>query len=107
MQFYNNRNLKRLRKSEETPIKHSCLYDDELGVYILISNKMEEELKDEFCEAEVEVFTSEDYIKSRDRSKAISEYIKRDRYKGKPTGCHLSLNFLSSERIKQILIQKP
>ncbi len=107
MQFYNKRNLKRLKKSEEIPVKHSCLFDDDLGVFLLISDRQEEELKDEFCESELDIFASEDYIPSRKRSNAISEHIRKDRYKGKPTGYHLTLNALSSERIRQVLLTKP
>jgi len=104
MQFYSKYNQDRINKSESPPLRHSCLYSDELGVYLLVSTAMENQLAEEFCQDEFQVFTSEDYVPSRKRENAISEYRKRDKYKGHPTGCRLDLNTLSSERIRQILL---
>ena len=101
MKFYSYKAQNILREEEEglPDIAYICMWCDDLGVYITLTNRQADTAKNSFNNDEMEVFVSEEYVKSSIRQNAVSEAKRGKSYKGKPTGHLLLKDTISCERI--------
>ena len=101
MNFYSYKAQKRLIEDEQglPDVKYLCFWSDDLQVYITCTNRQANTAKSSLDDSEMQVFVSEDYVKSSLRANAVSEAKKGKSYKGKPTGHLLLKDVISTERI--------
>lgn len=101
MKFYSYK-AQRILSEEELglpEIRYLCMWCDDLGVYITLTNRQADSAKTSFDDSEMQVFVSEDYVRASVRANAVSEAKKGKSYKGKPTGHLLLRDVVSAERI--------
>lgn len=101
MKFYSYKAQRILSEEEDglPEIKYICMWCDDLGVYITLTNRQANSAKNSFDDSEMQVFVSEDYVRSSVRANAVSEAKRGKSYKGKPTGHLLLKDTISCERI--------
>ena len=101
MKFYSYRAQRILSEEEEglPEIKYICMWCDDLGVYITLTNRQANSAKTSFDDSEMQVFVSENYVKASNRKNAVSEAKHGKNYKGRPTGHLLLKDTISAERI--------
>ena len=101
MKFYSYKAQRILREEEEglPEIKYLCFWSDDLQVYITCTNRQANTAKTSLDDSEMQVFVSEDYVKTSLRENAVSEAKRGKSYKGKPTGYLLLKDVISTERL--------